>query len=232
MLETLELDYNTSREKMIIPEYGRNVQNMIHHCVSIADKEERNKCAQAIIKVMGQLKPQLRDAEDFTHKLWAHLFIMADFKLDVDSPYPIPSKESFNSKPDRVAYPHKKIKYGHYGSVLENMIKAAVEYPEGDEKKYLTIRIANLLKTSYLLWNRDTVNDNTIVKQLEELSGGKLTVDAEELQDTSEILRSMRSKSVPKDSSFTTTKKSNNNNNRSKSNNNKGRHKNHKRNNR
>ena len=231
MLETLELDYNTSREKMIIPEYGRNVQNMIHHCITIVDKEERNNCAQAIIKVMGQLKPQLRDIEDFTHKLWAHLFIMADFKLDVDSPYPIPSKESFTSKPDRVEYPHKKIKYGHYGKVLEEMITAAVAYPEGDEKTYLTLRIANLLKTSYLLWNRDTVNDDTIVKQLEELSGGKLTVDSAKLEDTTEILRQMRSKSVPKDETFTSPKKSNNNN-RAKNSNNKGRHKNHKRNNR
>jgi hypothetical protein len=229
MLETLELDYNTSREKMIIPEYGRNVQNMIHHCISIAEKEERNKCAQAIIKVMGQLKPQLRDIEDFTHKLWAHLFIMADFKLDVDSPYPIPSKESFNSKPDRVEYPRKKIKYGHYGKVLEEMITAAVAYPEGEEKIYLTLRIANLLKTSYLLWNRDTVNDNTIVKQLEELSGGKLTADASKLEDTADILRLMRSSSVPKDITVLTRKKSNNNN---RSNNSKGKQKNHKRNNR
>ena len=111
------------------------------------------------------------------------------------------------------------------------MISAAVKYPEGEEKKYLTIRIANLLKTSYLLWNRDTVNDNTIIKQLEELSGSKLTVDFADLQDTAEILRTMRSKSVPKDASFSKPKKSNNN--RSKSNsNNKGRHKNHKRNNR
>jgi len=226
MLERLELDYNTGREKMIIPEYGRNVQNMINHCISIADKEERNKCAQAIIKVMGQLKPQLRDIEDFTHKLWAHLFIMADFKLDVDSPYPIPSKESFNSKPEKVEYPRKKIKYGHYGKVLEEMITAAVTYPEGDEKKYLTLRIANLLKTSYLLWNRDTVNDNTIVKQLEELSGGKLSVNASELQDTADILRLMRSNSVPKDVTVLTRKRSNNN----RSNNSKGKQKNHKRN--
>ena len=226
MLETLELDYNTGREKMIIPEYGRNVQNMINHCISIADKEERNKCAQAIIKVMGQLKPQLRDIEDFTHKLWAHLFIMSDFKLDVDSPYPIPSKESFNSKPEKVEYPHTKIKYGHYGKVLEEMITAAVTYPEGDEKKYLTLRIANLLKTSYLLWNRDTVNDNTIVKQLEELSGGKLSVNASELQDTADILKLMRSNSVPKDVTVLTRKRSNNN----RSNNSKGKQKNHKRN--
>jgi len=229
MLETLELDYNTSRAKMIIPEYGRNVQNMINHCVSIADKDERNKCAQAIIKVMGQLKPQLRDVEDFTHKLWAHLFIMSDFKLDVESPYPIPSKESFNSQPDKVEYPRKSIKYGHYGSVLEKLITAATAYPEGEEKQYLTKRIANLLKTSYLLWNRDTVNDNTIVKQLEELSGGKLTIAVTELQDTAEILRAMRSKSVPKDTVSSSPKKSNKN--RSKSSN-KGKNKNYKRNNR
>lgn len=227
MAETLELDYNTSRPKMIIPEYGRNVQEMINHCCTIEDKEERNKCAKAIIKVMGQLKPQLRDVEDFTHKLWAHLFIMSDFKLDVDSPYPIPNKESLSSRPDKVEYPHKKIKYGHYGKVLEEMITAAVQYPEGEEKKYLTKRIANSLKTSYLLWNRDTVNDNTIVKQLEELSDGKLTIEVTELQDTAEILRAMKSKSNPKDTSFSKPKNSNNRSKNTGSN--KGRHKNYKR---
>ncbi len=189
MPNILELEYNTSRAKMIIPEYGRNVQKMINHCCTIEDKEERNKCANAIIKVMGQLNPQLRDIEDFTHKLWAHLFIMSDFKLEVDSPYPRPSAENFTSKPEKLEYPNRKIKYGHYGKILEDMIKAAVDYPEGEEKKYLIKRCANLLKTSYLIWNRDTVNDNTIVKHLEDFSGGKLTIDPEELMDTNEILK-------------------------------------------
>ena len=225
------MEYNTQRSQIVIPEYGRNIHKMINHAFTIENREERNAVARSIVKVMGQVKPQFKEADDFVQRLWDHMIIISDFKLDVDSPYPIPSKESFNSKPEKVEYPHKKIKYGHYGKVLEEMIAAAVKYPEGEEKKYLTIRIANLLKTSYLLWNRDTVNDNTIIKQLEELSGGKLTVDVSELQDTVEILRNMRSKSVPKDNSFSKPKKSNNN--RSKSNsNNKGRHKNHKRNNR
>jgi len=189
MPNILELDYNTSRPKMIIPEYGRNVQNMINHCHTIEDKEERNRCAQAIIKVMGQLNPQLRDVEDFTHKLWAHLFIMSDFQLDVDSPYPKPSPEMLTSKPDRVPYPHRKIRFGHYGRILEDMIEAAIKYPEGEEKKYLSIKIANLLKISYLMWNRDTVNDLTIIKHLEEISGGKLTAETSDLQDTSEIVK-------------------------------------------
>ena len=191
MSNILDIDYNTSRPKMIIPEYGRNVQNMINYCCTIEDREERNRCAKAIIKVMGQLNPQLRDVEDFNHKLWAHLFIMSDFRLDVDSPYPKPSAETFNSKPERVPYPHHKIRFGHYGKIIEDLIKAAVEYPEGEEKKYLVKRIANLMKSSYLTWNRDTVNDLTIVKQLEELSGKKLTVDVNELLDTNEILKTI-----------------------------------------
>lgn len=220
MPNILEIDYNTSRPKMIIPEYGRNVQNMINHCCTLEDRDERNRCAQAIIKVMGQLNPQLRDVEDFTHKLWAHLFIMSDFRLDVDSPYPKPNAETFNSKPERVPYPHRKIKYGHYGKVLEDLIDAAVKYPEGEEKTYLTKRIANLLKSSYLTWNRDTVNDLTIVKQLEELSDGNLTIDVSELQDTNEILKTLNTgqpSSTARPKSFSKSKnrnKSNNNNKR------------------
>ena len=192
MQEDTGLVYNTERPKMIIPEYGRNVQNMINHCVTLEDRDERNKCAQAIIKVMGQLKPQLRDAEDFTHKLWAHMFIMSDFQLDVDSPYDKPTPETFNSKPEMLEYPQSKIKNGHYGKILEEMIAAAVKWPEGEEKVYLTKRIGNLLKTSYLLWNRDTVNDSTIVKHLEQYSDGKLTIDESDLQDTAEILRNFK----------------------------------------
>ena len=120
--------------------------------------------------------------------------------LILHTQYQVKSLLTLNLK--EVEYPHKKIKYGHYGKVLEEMITAAVTYPEGDEKTYLTLRVANLLKTSYLLWNRDTVNDNTIVKQLEELSGGKLTVNASELQDTADILKLMRSNSVQKTSLF------------------------------
>ena len=106
------MEYNTARTKMLLPEYGRNVQNMITHAMEIADREERNRAAQAIIEVMGQLNPHLRDVDDYRHKLWAHLFIMSDFQLDVDSPYEIPKKESLDEKPDLMEYPKSKIRFG------------------------------------------------------------------------------------------------------------------------
>lgn len=182
------LEYNTERPLMTIPEYGRNVQNMINHCLTIADKEERNNCAKAIITVMGQVNPQLKDVEDYDHKLWDHLFIMSNFELDVDSPYPKPSADFFEKKPENIPYPHRKIKYGHYGAIMEDLIAAAVKLEDGEEKTFLIKRIANLLKTSYLLWNRNTVNDEVIVRHLEEYSKGKLTINPEELTDTKEIL--------------------------------------------
>ncbi len=175
---------------MIIPEYGRNVQKMVNFACTVEDTEERNKVAKAIIAIMGQLNPHLRDVEDFTHKLWAHLFIMSDFKLDVESPYPIPTAETFNQKPDRVAYPQSRIKYGHYGKTIPKMIEKCVEYDEGDEKEALKIIIANMMKKAYLMWNRDTVNDELIANQLKELSGGKLELqDLSVLTSTQEILK-------------------------------------------
>ncbi len=184
------MSYNTSRGRMIIPEYGRNVQKMVDFACTVEDTEERNKVAKAIIAIMGQLNPHLRDVEDFTHKLWAHLFIMSDFKLDVESPYPIPTAETFNQKPERVPYPQSKIKYGHYGKTIPKMIEKCVEYDEGDEKEALKIIIANMMKKAYLMWNRDTVNDELIANQLKELSGGKLELtDLSVLTSTQEILK-------------------------------------------
>ncbi len=194
MSNILELAYNTEEPKMIIPEYGRNVQKMIDHAITIEDKEEQKKCADAIIRVMGQINPHFRDNEDLNQKLWTHLFIMSDFKLNVDSPYPKPNKETYNSKPDKVPYPKNDIKYGHYGKIMEDLILAAVKYPEGEDKKNLTKHIANLLKTSYLLWNRDTVNDSVIIKNLEQLSNGALTISADELRDTNDILKQYKKK--------------------------------------
>jgi hypothetical protein len=168
------MDYNTELPHMIIPEYGRNIQKMIDFAVTVADREERNKVAHAIIQVMGQLNPHLRDVTDFKHKLWDHIFIISEFKLDVDSPYPKPTPESFKTKPERVPYPHDSIKYKHYGKTVEAIIKKAKEYPEGDEKNVLVEQIANLMKRSYLNWNRDSVSDDVILEQLEELSNGEL----------------------------------------------------------
>lgn len=220
MKENTVLEYNTERDLMVIPEYGRNVQNMIGVALTIEDKEERNKCAQAIIKVMGQLNPHLRDVEDFNHKLWAHLFIMSNFELEVDSPYPVPSKESFRSKPRLLEYPQRKIKFGHYGKLAEDWIEAACQLPEGEERNILAGKLANMLKASYLIWNKDAVDNSVIIKQLKEMSGGKIVVAEEAFTDTNVILNTLKK---TKSNSITTTsnnKRNKNQNHRRKKNNN------------
>jgi hypothetical protein len=171
------MEYNTQLPKLEIPEYGRNIQVMIDHCVTIEDREERNKCAKAIIQIMGQLNPHLRDISDFTHKLWDHLFLISKFKLDVDSPYPKPNAESFATKPKKVPYPATKIRYKHYGKTIERIIDAAKKYEEGPEKKELTRLIANHLKKSYVNWNKDSVTDDVIFKQFKEMTNNELSID-------------------------------------------------------
>lgn len=171
------MEYNSQRSKMNISEYGRNIQKMIEHIRSIDDKARRNYLARATIQVMGQLNPHLRDINDFKHKLWDHLFIMSNFDLDVDSPYPIPSEETLKKKPERLGYNTNHLKFRHYGRHIEQIIKRACEYDEGPEKQALIKLIANHLKKSYLTWNRDTVTDEEIASHLKLLSGGKLILD-------------------------------------------------------
>ena len=198
----LDLAYNTEAPKMVIPEYGRNVQKMIDHAIKIEDTEERNKCAKAIVQVMSQINQDIKEHEDVNKKIWSHLLIMSDFKLDVDFPYEKTDENKFNSKPDLVPYPKNDIKYGHYGKIMENLIDAAIAFPEGEEKKNLTIHIANLLKTSYLLLNIDSVADVVIIKNLEQLSNGKLTVKSEDLRETSDILKQYKKKKIANNSKY------------------------------
>ena len=197
MTNSITLAYNTDLDKLVIPEYGRNVQKMIEHAKSIQDRDIRNKSARVIIKVMNLISPSPKsssNSEEHLQKLWSHLHIISNFELDVDSPYDLPSKENYQSRPEKVPYPSNAIKYGHYGKIMEDMVKAATEFKEGDEKQKLVKHIANLLKTSYLQWNRDSVNDNLIIKQLEELSNGKLTINADQFRETSDIVRGFKKK--------------------------------------
>lgn len=188
-MNTIEKDYNTRRPQMIIPEYGRNIQKMVEHAITVEPREERNKVAQSIINVMGQLNPHLRDIVDFKHKLWDHLFIISDFKLDVDSPYPIPDKETIFKKPEPLAYPQNKIKFKHYGKSVENFIAEAIKMKDGEEKTELIRAIANLMKKSYLTWNRESVDDDLIFSDLKLLSKGQLQVDSDfKLEQTNDIL--------------------------------------------
>ena len=172
---------------------------MVNHAIGIADRDERNKVAQAIIAVMGQLNPQLRDVTDFKHKLWDHLFIISEFRLDVDSPYPKPTAETFNTKPDKVNYPSGSIRYKPYGKIAEEIIAYAKVLQEGEEKDYIVELIANLLKRSYLTWNRDAVSDEVILNHLAELSEGKLELkDLSRLNATADILARNKVPTTPK----------------------------------
>ncbi len=182
------MEYNTTRTMMLIPEYGRNIQNMISLLPSIEDRQKRTKAAYFIINVMAQLSQQ-KDSADFKQKLWDHLHIISEFKLDVDSPFPPPSIEKLKRKPTMISYSTNRIKYGHYGQHVLNMIKKAVEFEEGEEKDALVNALANYMKKSFLTWNRDSVNDGTIAANLNELSKGQITIsDESKLTPTNEIL--------------------------------------------
>jgi hypothetical protein len=183
------MEYNTQLDKLIIPEYGRNIQGMIEYCCTIKDREERNLCAKAIIQVMGQLNPPLRDVADFNHKLWDHLYIISQFKLDVDGPYSMPNAETFKEKPKVLDYPKGRIKYKHYGKTIEEIIKKAKEFPLGEERNELTRQIANL-KKSYYNWNKDSITDEVILKNLNELSAGELKVEGDAPLSSHQDLRS------------------------------------------
>lgn len=184
-------DYNTQQKKLIMPEYGRNVQQMIDHCVSIEDREERTRCANTIINIMGNLFPHLRDVDDFKHKLWDHLAIMSDFKLDIDYPYEIIRKENLRTKPDRIPYTLTLIRYRHYGKTLERMIKKCEDYPDGPERDQLISLLANHMKKSFLTWNKEVVDDDKIFKDLREYSHGRIDLSPEtfRLKESKEFLQ-------------------------------------------
>ncbi len=189
------MEYNSSRDKMIISEYGRNIHKMIDYIKSVEDRDKRNQLARATINVMGQLNPHLRDVNDFKHKLWDHLFIMADFDLDVDSPYPIPSKETLTRKPEPLQYATNNVTFKHYGRHIERMIEKACELEDGFMKDTLVKLIANHLKKSYLTWNRDDVTDEEIAAHLSIMSDGKLNLeDNIKLHQTSDILAKNKKK--------------------------------------
>lgn len=192
-MSTTTFDYNTQRPRLIIPEYGRNVQRMVELCMEEGDREQRTRMAKAIIQVIGRLNPQLRNSDNFERALWDHLWIMSEFKLDVDAPFPMPTPEELESKPERVAYPQGDIKFGHYGKTVQRMIAQCAAMEAGEVREAYTLIIANLMKRQFLAWNRDTVPDTVILKDLAELSKGKLKLAAEvQLAHTADLLRTQQ----------------------------------------
>ncbi|MFD0762327.1 DUF4290 domain-containing protein [Lutibacter aestuarii] len=190
-----DLEYNGERPHLIIPEYGRHIQKLVDHCVALEEVEERNKMAKAIVDVMGNLQPHLRDVPDFKHKLWDQLFIMSDFKLEVESPYEKPSKEELQAKPEPLAYPKAASKYRFYGKNIQTMIDTALTWEEGEAREALYFAIANHMKKCYLNWNKDTVEDKVIFKHLKELSNNKIDLfdSNEALSEVKDLMRKRKS---------------------------------------
>ncbi|MGB2086253.1 MAG: DUF4290 domain-containing protein [Flavobacteriaceae bacterium] len=207
------LQYNSERTPLIIPEYGRHMHIMVDQLIATEDRDERNKKAKAIIGVMGNLNPHLRDVPDFQHKLWDQLFIMSEFRLDVDSPFEKPIQEVLEQRPQPLEYPQNFPKYRFYGNNIKSMIDVALNWEEGQMKDALVFNIANHMKKCFLNWNKDTVDDQVIFNHLAELSDGKLSVKEEflPLTPTQDLLR-MKSKNGngPKSNGSNKSRKSRN----------------------
>jgi len=216
-MQAANLEYNTEREHLVIPEYGRHIQKMVNHALSIENREERNKVAKAIIGVMGNLQPHLRDVPDFQHKLWDQLFIISKFELDVDAPFPVLTQEELYQRPEKLNYPQNHPKYRFYGNNITRMIDVANSWEDGDLKEALVLTIANHMKKCFLSWNKDTVEDYLIYNHLYELSDGKIDLrnSKEDLSDASSLLKTKKRYSN-NNNSKKNYRSNNNNNNRNK----------------
>ncbi len=170
------MDYNTQREKLILPEYGRYIHNMVQDAKKIPDKEARTRQIKAIINAMSLLNPHLREVNDYQHKLWDHVYIMADYELDVDAPFPPPLREDFVTKPHAIGAELEPVRIMHYGRNIQNMVMAIASKPEDEERDAMTMALASYMRKQYLIWNKDTVSDHTIFNDIRSLSGGTLTV--------------------------------------------------------
>lgn len=200
------MDYNTQRKHLKFTDYGRSVTKLIDYVSKIEDREQRNLMAEGIVTAMAQVNPKVREQADYRHKLWDHMLILAEGKLDVDWPAdlgPDPRNEQglvpevTQTAPHKLSYKDNKITYRHYGKVMEDMIKRVAEYPEGEEKELLTSLIAKTMKRSYLLWNSDNVENQVILNQLQQLSGGALSVDAEKLEVSASEVKEIKEELKP-----------------------------------
>ena len=181
------MEYNTLQKKLILPEYGRHVHMMVQHAIRIKDREQRNIAAQTIIGVMGNLMPHLRETPDFKHKLWDHLFIMSEFKLDIDAPYPPPSPAEMVEKPQTVPYPQSHIRHKHYGKILIDMIRETGKLEDSPQRDSLIQLLANQMRKSYIAWNRSELNIESIVQDLWDISDGKIVLNPESVQFTEPV---------------------------------------------
>jgi hypothetical protein len=176
-------EYNTDREHLILKEYGRNIQKLVDYLSTIEDKAKRTEYAHTMIELMKQLTPAHKDNAESPQKMWDDLYIISDFKLDIDGPYPKPEREVLERKPDKVGYQSNNIKYKHYGMNIELLIKKAIEMEDAEEREAAIVYIGKLMKSFYSTWNKDFVEDDVLVKQINQMSGGVLNIDIEKVKD-------------------------------------------------
>ncbi|MBR5531799.1 MAG: DUF4290 domain-containing protein [Bacteroidales bacterium] len=185
------MEYNTQLKKLELPEYGRNIQRMVDYCTQIEDREERTRCAYAIIATMGNLFPHLRDINDFKHKLWDHLAIMSDFKLDIDYPYEVLKPDNLYTRPNPIKYKLTSIKYRHYGKLMEEMLGKYSSFPEGsDERKQFISLLSNNMKKTLYNSTKEMVDDERILKDIKEYIGKEaenLTIEDLKLRSIKEL---------------------------------------------
>jgi len=194
------MEYTTLKSKLIMPEYGRNIQQLVDYALTIENREDRTRCVNSIISIMGNLFPYLRDVNDFKHKLWDHVAIMSDFRLDIDYPYEIVKKENLYTHPEAIPYKNSRIHYMHYGRTLEEMIEKVGDYPAGNERDELIRLIANQMKKCFLTWNKEVVDDRKIYDDLRLLSKGKINVSEDffKLIETKDVLHNKKNNNVKK----------------------------------
>ena len=177
------MEYNTNQKSLPLPEYGRSVQKMVDHALTIKDRSERQRCAQTIVKIMESMFPNLRnELPDYKRKLWDHLAIMSNFMLDIDYPYEVIKKEAFTEPPAKISYKKSEIKNKHYGRIVENMIAHACTMQEGEERDYFVNLILVQMKKNYTAWNKDGVEDKRIIEDLKIISGGKIDSPVSEIR--------------------------------------------------
>lgn len=172
------IEYNTKRKPLPMPEYGRSIQKMVDHALTLQDRMERQRCANTIVNIMGNMFPQFKDVPDFKHKLWDHLAVMSDYKLDIDYPYEIRKKDP-NSKPTRIPYGGSNIRFRHYGRFLEQMLAKLEAYPEGPRKQQLLDLVAQQMKRSMNQWNPNVANDAKLLADLKMFTHGTVEADIE-----------------------------------------------------
>jgi hypothetical protein len=191
-------EYNTQREGIILKEYGRNVQKLVNYIRTIPEKEKRTKMATTLIELIKQLAPVVKEPHENPQRMWDDLYIIADFNLDIDNPFTTPDRTILFKKPRKMEYPQSEVRFKHYGKNVERLIKEAIKKEDPQEREEASIYLGKLMKTFHSNWNKETLDDSVIVKDLKNLSQGKLVLDLEKVREENLFEKLYRERKNPR----------------------------------